>query len=60
MSEEVFEPTDEEIDVLFDDDELPLDEVLDVDDLVDDKLVLEDPSLLQARGESGLMPPAFT
>jgi RNA polymerase nonessential primary-like sigma factor len=53
MSEEVFEPTDEEIDVLFDDEELPLDEILDVDDLVDDKLVLEDPSLLQARGESG-------
>jgi RNA polymerase nonessential primary-like sigma factor len=53
MSEEIFEPTDDDIDVLFDE-ELPLEDILDVDDdLVDDKLVLEDPTLLQARGESG-------
>lgn len=37
MNEEIFEPTDEDICVTFDED-LPLDEVLGADDLVDDKL----------------------
>ena len=52
MNEEVFEPTDEDICVTFDED-LALDEGMGADDLVDDKLVLEDTVLLQARSESG-------
>jgi RNA polymerase nonessential primary-like sigma factor len=52
MNKEIFEPTDEDINVIFDD-EPPLEDVLDEDDLVDDKLVLEETVLLQARGESG-------
>lgn len=52
MNKEIFEPTDEDISVIFDD-EPPLEDVLDEDDLVDDKLVLEETVLLQARGESG-------
>jgi RNA polymerase nonessential primary-like sigma factor len=52
MNEEIFEPTDEDIAVVFDDD-LQLEDVLDVDDLVDDKVVLEDSALLHARSESG-------
>jgi RNA polymerase nonessential primary-like sigma factor len=51
MNEEIFEPSDEDIAVIFDD-ELPLEEVLDDDDLVD-KAVIEDTALLQARSESG-------
>jgi RNA polymerase nonessential primary-like sigma factor len=52
MNEEIFEPTDEDISVIFDD-ELPLEDVLDEDDLVDNKLALEETVLLQTRGESG-------
>ncbi len=52
MNKEIFEPTDEDISVIFDD-EPPLEDVLDEDDLVDDKLVLEETVLLQARGDSG-------
>jgi RNA polymerase nonessential primary-like sigma factor len=52
MSEELFEPTDEDIDITFDDD-LDIDDDLEVEDLVDDKLVLEDATLLQVRAESG-------
>jgi len=52
MNEEIFEPTDEDISVIFDD-ELPLEDVLDEDDLVENKLALEETVLLQTRGESG-------
>jgi RNA polymerase nonessential primary-like sigma factor len=52
MNEEIFEPTDEDICIVFDDN-LSLEEVLDVDDLVDEKLALEDAKLLQVRNESG-------
>ncbi|NOU23417.1 MAG: RNA polymerase sigma factor RpoS [Methyloglobulus sp.] len=50
MNEETFEPTDDDIAVAFDDD-LALEEDLDTDDLANDKLVIEDPALLQARNE---------
>lgn len=52
MNEEIFEPTDEDICIVFDEN-LSLEEVLDVDDLVDEKLALEDAKLLQVRNESG-------
>lgn len=52
MNEEIFEPTDEDIAVSFDDD-LSLEEDLDADDFADDKLVIEDVALLQARSEGG-------
>lgn len=52
MNEEIFEPTDEDIAVSFDDD-LSLEEDLDADNFADDTLVIEDPSLLQARSEGG-------
>jgi RNA polymerase nonessential primary-like sigma factor len=52
MNEEIFEPTDEDISVIFDD-ELPLEDVLDEDDLVDGKAVLEESALLHARSEGG-------
>jgi RNA polymerase nonessential primary-like sigma factor len=52
MNEELFEPTDEDIAIAFDED-LSLDEDLDVDDFVNVKRVIEDPALLQARSESG-------
>ncbi|MEQ1486205.1 RNA polymerase sigma factor RpoS [Methyloglobulus sp.] len=51
MNEEIFEPTDEDICVTFDE-ELPLDEVLGADDLVDEKLP-SDTISLQTRSESG-------
>ena len=52
MNEEIFEPTDEDIGVIFDD-ELPLEDVLDDEEIVDDKVILEDTSLLHARAEGG-------
>ena len=52
MNEEIFEPTDEDIGVIFDD-ELPLEDVLDDDDLVDAKAVLEESALLHERSEGG-------
>lgn len=50
MNEEIFEPTDEDIGVIFDD-ELPLEDVLDDDDLVDAKAVLEESAMLHERSE---------
>jgi RNA polymerase nonessential primary-like sigma factor len=52
MNEEIFEPTDEDIGVIFDD-ELPLEDVLDDDDLVEAKAVLEESALLHERSEGG-------
>jgi RNA polymerase nonessential primary-like sigma factor len=52
MSEEIFEPTDEDICVLFEDD-LPIEEDLDVEDFVIDKRIGVDATLLQARSDSG-------
>ncbi|CAG7857429.1 RNA polymerase sigma factor RpoS [biofilm metagenome] len=55
MNEEVFEPTDEDIAIVFDD-EFSVDaedEDLDIEELVDDKLKLENPALLLARSDSG-------
>jgi RNA polymerase nonessential primary-like sigma factor len=52
MNEEIFEPTDEDISVIFDD-ELPLEDVLDEDDLADAKAVLEESALLHTRSEGG-------
>lgn len=52
MNEEIFEPTDEDIDVTFDD-EAPLEEIIDEVDLADDKIILEDPVLLNARSDAG-------
>jgi RNA polymerase nonessential primary-like sigma factor len=52
MNEEIFEPTDEDICVTFDE-ELSLEEDLDVIGFTNDKRAIEDASLLQARSESG-------
>ncbi|WP_411728177.1 RNA polymerase sigma factor RpoS [Methyloglobulus sp.] len=52
MNEEIFEPTDEDIAVSFDDD-LSLEEDMDADNFADHKPVIEDPALLQARSEGG-------
>ncbi len=51
MNEEIFEPTDEDLDVAIDD-ELALDEDL-VEDFDEDKTDLDDNALLQARSDSG-------
>ncbi|MBK8814891.1 MAG: RNA polymerase sigma factor RpoS [Methylococcaceae bacterium] len=50
MNEEILEPTDDDIDLSFDED-LSLDEDLDVDDFIEDKSIPEDPVLLHARGD---------
>jgi RNA polymerase nonessential primary-like sigma factor len=52
MNEEIFEPTDEDICVIFDED-LSLEEDLDVENFANGKPVIEDPALLQARSETG-------
>ena len=52
MNEEIFEPTDEDIAVSFDDD-LSLEEEQDAENFANDTLVIEDPGLLQARSEGG-------
>jgi RNA polymerase nonessential primary-like sigma factor len=55
MNEEVFEPTDEDIAIVFDD-EFSIDieaDDLDIEELVPDKLKLDTPALLLARNESG-------
>jgi RNA polymerase nonessential primary-like sigma factor len=50
MNEEILEPTDDDIDLSFDED-LSLDEDLDVDDFIEDKSVQDDPVLLHARSD---------
>jgi RNA polymerase nonessential primary-like sigma factor len=52
MNEEIFEPTDEDIAVIFDDD-LSLEEDLEVDAFAHDKPVSADATLMQARADSG-------
>jgi RNA polymerase nonessential primary-like sigma factor len=52
MNEEIFEPTDEDIGVIFDD-EIALEDELDDDDLVESKAVLEESTLLHGRSEGG-------
>jgi RNA polymerase nonessential primary-like sigma factor len=52
MNEELFEPTDEDIDVIFDDG-LPIEEASEVENLIDDKLIHEDCTLLEVRNDSG-------
>lgn len=52
MNEEILEPTDEEIDISFEDD-LLLEEDLDVNDFSEDKIAVGDAVLLQARTEGG-------
>lgn len=50
MNEEILEPTDEDMDLSFEDD-LSLDEDLEVDDFIEDKSIREDPVLMHARGD---------
>ncbi len=52
MSEEIFEPTDDDMSVIFDED-LTLEEELDVEATDHDKPVFVDGSLLEARSDSG-------
>lgn len=52
MNEEIFESTDEDICILFEDD-LPIEEDLDVEDFVIDKPTAIEETLLQARSDSG-------
>jgi RNA polymerase nonessential primary-like sigma factor len=52
MNEEIFEPTDEDICILFEDD-LTIEEDLDVEDFVTNKPTAVDATLLQARSDSG-------
>lgn len=54
MSEEIFEPTDEDIAINFDDEfSLEEDEELDIEELVEDKLAVDNPALMMARNEGG-------
>jgi RNA polymerase nonessential primary-like sigma factor len=53
MSEEIFEPSDEDIAICFDEDDLSLEEDLDEDNFVRDKQVAEEAALLKAKGDSG-------
>jgi RNA polymerase nonessential primary-like sigma factor len=52
MNEEIFEPTDEDICVSFDE-ELSLEEDSNADNFADDKLVIDDPAILHTRSEAG-------
>jgi RNA polymerase nonessential primary-like sigma factor len=52
MNEEILEPTDEDIDISFDED-LSLEEELEVDDFIEDKVISEDSALLHARADGG-------
>lgn len=52
MNEEILEPSDEEIDLTFDED-LTLEVDLEEDDFVADKLAVEDSELFHARSEGG-------
>jgi RNA polymerase nonessential primary-like sigma factor len=55
MNDEIFEPSDEELDIDFEEEELALDdEVLDTELFIDEKLVLDDSAtVLQSKVESG-------
>ncbi len=52
MNEEILEPTDEDIDISFDED-LSLEDELNADDFIEDKIIAEDTALLHARAEGG-------
>ncbi len=54
MNEEIFEPTDEDIAISFDDEfSLEEGEDLDIEELVDDKVAPDNPELMMARNEGG-------
>ena len=54
MSDEIFEPTDEELDIDFEEEELALeDEAMESELFIDEKLVLEESAMLQSKIESG-------
>ncbi len=52
MNEEILEPTDEDIDVPFDED-IALDDGLDAEGYSEDKIIADDPAFLQGRNDGG-------